>query len=295
VSDTKVFEQARPRLLGLAYRITGSLADAEDAVQDTWLAWSAQQQSADPNEMIHNPTAWLTTVCTRRCLDMLRSAHRSRVDYVGAWLPEPVQTVAEQELTQELATTLTTAFLLMLERLSPKERAAYLLYEIFDNSYQDIARTLNLTESYCRKLVSRAKIAVEQSKVRHQTTADKQQQFISAFEAAITEGETGALSALLADDVRLSADGGGKVATIREVLSGRDDVLSFIHKKLSQYWTGYQWQLRTLNGTCGVILTDGEAVVATLSFAYDENDKANNIFIVRNPDKIKNLAIVSMV
>src|SRR3546814_163350 len=150
------FESRRRQLTGLAYRILGTLAEAEDAVQDTFLKWREADQDA-----IDNPAAWLTTACTRRCLDLLRSARRRRVDYVGAWLPEPVHTVADDtpESAAELASSLSTAFLLLLERLSPKERAAYLLHEIFDRPYPEVAAALGLHEAACRKLVSRAKAA----------------------------------------------------------------------------------------------------------------------------------------
>ncbi|WP_425450384.1 sigma-70 family RNA polymerase sigma factor [Virgifigura deserti] len=145
--DALVFEETRPRLLGLAYRILGSRADTEDAVQDTFLKW----RKAD-RDKIETPAAWLTTICTRRCLDLLRSAHKSRVDYVGAWLPEPIHTPIDDgtENTLSLASSLTTAFLLMLERLTPKEWAAYLLHDIFDVSYAEVAETLDIRESTCR-------------------------------------------------------------------------------------------------------------------------------------------------
>ena len=150
------FEAARPRLLGLAYRILGSRADAEDAVQDTYIKWLDSDRAA-----IENPAAWLTTVCTRRCLDLSRAAHRTRIDYVGAWLPKPIQTAINPEAERDIerAESLTTTFLLMLERLSPKERATYLLREVFDTDYPEIAETLALQEAACRKLVSRAKRA----------------------------------------------------------------------------------------------------------------------------------------
>ena len=148
------FEKARPALLGLAYRMLGSVADAGDAVQDTFVKWS----SAD-REKIDNQRAWLTTTCTHRCLDILRAAHRTRVNYVGAWLPEPIHTSVDRDIDGELdlADSLSTAFLLLLERLSPKERAAFLLHEVLDQSYTEIAATLGMREAACRKLVSRAK------------------------------------------------------------------------------------------------------------------------------------------
>ena len=148
--DPTPFESRRRHLLGLAYRILGSVAEAEDAVQDTFLRWRAADRDA-----IANPAAWLTTACTRRSLDLLKSARRTRVDYVGTWLPEPVRTAAEEtpESSLELASSLSTAFLLLLERLSPKERAAYLLHEIFEQPYPDVAAALGLQEATCRKLV----------------------------------------------------------------------------------------------------------------------------------------------
>ena len=158
------FEAARPRLLGLAYRILGSRADAEDAVQDTYIKWLDSDRAA-----IENPADWLTTVCTRRCLDLSRAAHQTRIDYVGAWLPEPIQTAINPEAERDIerAELLTTTFLLMLERLLPKERAAYLLRKVFDTDYPEIAETLALQEAACRKLVSRANTRLGQTERRH--------------------------------------------------------------------------------------------------------------------------------
>lgn len=151
----ELFERSRRPLQGLAYRILGSWSDAEDAVQDTFLKWQAVDQGT-----IDNPAAWLTTICTRRCLDILRAAHRTRVEYVGTWLPEPLHTPVSDEMERniDLPTSLSMAFMLMLERLTPKERAAYLLYEVFDQPYAEVAAALGLAEAACRKLVSRARV-----------------------------------------------------------------------------------------------------------------------------------------
>ena len=201
------FEQVRPMLTGLAYRMLGSRADAEDAVQDTFLKWQAT-----PQDEIERPAAWLTTACTRRCIDLLRSAHRTRVDYVGPWLPEPIHTPVDDMSDLQLASSLTTAFLLMLERLTPKERAAYLLHEIFDIDYPEIATILEMQESACRKLVSRARANIDQDKVRHETPRERQRALLAAFETAVTSGEINTLATLLSEDIRLAADSGGKVA-----------------------------------------------------------------------------------
>lgn len=284
--EARIFEQHRQALLGLAYRILGSRADAEDAVQDTFLRW----RKADPDS-IGNPAAWLTTICTRRCIDMLRAAHRSRVEYVGAWLPEPVQTAADDNAEERLAlsSSLTTAFLLLLERLTPKERAAYLLREIFDLSYPEVARTLNIQESTCRKLVSRASAHVEQARVRHPTPADRQEELLAAFREAVEGGRTGRLAALLSSDIELHTDGGGKVPAALEVLRGKAAVLGFIAQVLHRFWTEYDWVPSVINGSRGALLAGDGHVAATLSFAYDEAGRATAIYIVRNPDKLARL------
>jgi RNA polymerase sigma factor (sigma-70 family) len=280
----EAFEQVRPMLTGLAYRMLGSRADAEDAVQDTFLKWQAA-----PKDEIERPAAWLTTACTRRCIDLLRSAHRTRVDYVGPWLPEPIHTPVEDMLDLQLASSLTTAFLLMLERLTPKERAAYLLHEIFDVDYPQIATILDMQESACRKLVSRARANIDQEKVRHETPRERQQQLLSAFETAVTSGEINTLAALLSEDVRLAADGGGKVPTIQRVLHGKAEVLEFIAQTSGPYWITCEWTGADINGGRGIILRREGATVASLSFTFDADGRATDIYVMRNPDKLARL------
>lgn len=279
----EAFEQARPALLGLAYRILGSHADAEDAVQDTFLKWQANDRSD-----IDTPGAWLTTVCTRHCLDLLRAADRARVDYIGPWLPEPLQTANDDapEHASALASSLTTAFLLALQRLTPKERAAYLLHEIFDMPYPDVARTLELQEPACRQLVSRARTHIEQAKVRHVTPPERQRQLLAAFGAAIATGSVDALAGLLSDDVRLSADGGGKASAARRVMHGREEVLRFIQAGLHAWLSTDDLQQATINGNGGFVVRQEGAIIAAMSFAYDEAGRLVDVFIMRNPDKL---------
>ncbi|WVT73424.1 RNA polymerase sigma factor SigJ [Sinorhizobium chiapasense] len=281
----QIFEQARPRLLGLAYRILGSRADAEDAVQDTFLKWREIDRAA-----IETPAAWLTTACTRRCLDLLKAAHRKRVDYVGAWLPEPIHTASEDNAEEKLvlSSSLTTAFLLMLERLTPKERAAYLLHEIFGQPYDEVAETLDMQEAAARKLVSRAKTNIGLEKARHQTPRERQDALLSAFHQAIHGGNVAGLSALLSADVKLTADGGGKVATVLGVLSGKETVLAFIIDRLTEYWAHYTWEIGDINGGRGIVLRDEakNEIAATVAFGYDGDGNVDDIFIMRNPDKL---------
>jgi RNA polymerase sigma-70 factor, ECF subfamily len=282
----EVFEQVRPSLLGLAYRILGSRADAEDAVQDTFIKWQNAEKAT-----IETPAAWLTTACTRRCIDLLRSAHRSRVDYVGSWLPEPIHTPIEHgaEAAMSLDASLSTAFLLMLERLTPKERAAYLLHEIFEMPYPDIARTLDIQEATCRKLVSRARQNVERSNVRHVTPLDRQEELLAAFETALTGGGTDHLTALLSDDIELCVDSGGKVPSILRVLHGKQEVLDFL-ARARQWWSPYRRDSADLNGGRGLVFREGPQATLSISFAYDENGTATNIYIMRNPDKLGGLS-----
>lgn len=281
----QIFEEARPRLLGLAYRILGSRADAEDAVQDTFLKWQEVDRAS-----IDTPAAWLTTACTRRCLDLLKAAHRKRVDYVGAWLPEPIHTASDDNAEEKLALTssLTTAFLLMLERLTPKERAAYLLHEIFGQPYDEVAETLDMQETAARKLVSRAKTNIGLEKARHQTPRERQDELLSAFHSAIHGGNVTGLSALLSDDVKLTADGGGKVATVLGVLAGKETVLAFIVDRLTEYWSHYVWEIGDINGGRGIVLRDEakNEIAATVAFGYDGDGNVNDIFIMRNPEKL---------
>jgi RNA polymerase sigma factor (sigma-70 family) len=282
-SDASVFEQARPRLLGLAYRILGSRADAEDAVQDAFIKWQGVDRDA-----IDNPDGWLTTVCTRRCIDMLQAAHRTRVDYVGTWLPEPVYTVTADDDALELSSSLSTAFLLMLERLTPKERAAYLLHDILDMPYEDVAKTLDMEEPACRKLISRARQNIERDKVRHITPLAQQEKLLAAFQDAVSGGDMNRFATLLSDDIELSVDSGGKVSAIARTLHGKADILEFL-ENAQRWWYTYRWVEMDLNGGRGVVLIgDGEPITA-MSFAYDEEGRATNIYVVRNPDKLARL------
>lgn len=278
------FDAHRARLFGIAYRILGSRADAEDVVQDCWLKWQAA------GAQVENPAAWLTTVATRRAVDVLRAAQRARVDYVGEWLPEPVltDTAATPEEAVELSSSLSTAFLLLLERLSPKERAAFLLHEIFGSSYADVADTLGVAEPACRKLVSRAKAHVSAPVARYRPPAEQQAQMLAAFQAAVLSGEPRQLATLLAEDVALRADGGGKATAIPTALVGAD-VIGFATKGLSRWWAQQGWTMAELNGQLGWLLTEGATLVAAVTFGYGPDGRIAAIQVMRNPDKLDGL------
>jgi len=287
VSDDRLFEESRRRLTGLAYRILGSLAEAEDAVQDTFVKWTEADGTA-----IDSPQAWLTTVCTRRCLDLLRAARRTRVDYVGAWLPEPVHSVSDDtpETSLELASSLSTGFLLLLERLSPRERAAYLLHEIFDQSYAEVAAALGLQEPACRKLVSRAKAAVGRPAIRYTASLDRQETMLAGFRDALASGRTDRLAALLSQEIALNADGGGRASAIARTLHGKVEVLDFVTGPLRGFWADYELRVADINGGRGLLLLTADGLLtAAVTFGYDGDGRVDGIFIMRNPDKLVRL------
>ncbi|EMB2733496.1 RNA polymerase sigma factor SigJ [Serratia marcescens] len=281
-----LFESRRAFLIGLAYRILGSLADAEDAVQDTYIKWL----HADRHSIL-NPAAWLTTVCTRRCLDLLRAAQQARVDYVGIWLPEPIQTAAAKtpEQTLELSSSLSTAFMLLLERLTPRERAAYLLHDIFDLPYADLAMTLGGEETACRKLVSRAREKVGRPEERNTQPTERQEALLIAFKTAVETADIEPLSTLLSEDVKLSADGGGKVPANLAELVGKRDVLEFIGGKLPVFWRAYLWQHALINGVPGALLSEQGRITASVSLSLNAEGRLAQVFIVRNPSKLSQL------
>ena len=290
-SDLTTFENIRPKLTGIAYRILGSLSDAEDAVQDTFLKWASSDRTT-----ILNPSGWLVTACTRRCIDMRRMGDRSRVDYVGAWLPEPIQISVESDAEREveLSSSLSMAFLMMLDRLTPKERAAFLLHDIFEFSHADVAETLETSESNSRKLVSRARSNVGREIVRHTASPDQQMAFLSAFKLAVTEGKIEELSQMLATDARLSADGGGKVPTILETIEGAIPLCKFVSSDLRRFWADHEWLMLNLNGMQGAVIRYEGSTVAALSFAFDDNGMIQEIYIIRNPDKLTHLDAVNI-
>ena len=284
---TEAFEAARARLRSLAYRMLGSVADAEDAVQDTYVKWRAADHAG-----IDNPEAWLVAVCTRRCLDLLRRAQRARTDYVGLWLPEPLLGEAPpiQDDGLELAESLTTAFLLLLERLTPVERAAYLLREVFDYDYREVAAMLNKSEPASRQIVARAKKRVGQRAARATVPAARQELLLETFLAALESGRADQLERVLARDVELWGDGGGKVpAGGLQVIKSAERVAAFLAQVWQLHWRDYQLERAPVNGTPGLFLRHDGTVVGALSLASDEAGRCAGIYVVRNPDKLKHI------
>jgi RNA polymerase sigma-70 factor (ECF subfamily) len=294
------FEPYRRRLLGLAYRMLGSVADAEDAVQETYLRWHATDRDS-----VSAPRAFLMTTTTRICLDMLSSARARREEYVGPWLPEPVVDTAAlaPDSRTELAEDLSFALLLILDRLSPLERGAFLLHDVFDFSFGEVATALTRSEAACRQLATRARAHVRAARPRGTAppprpdeAAAKHAQLISAFAAATQSGDLKTLRDLLASDVRVVTDGGGKVRAALNVIEGADRAAQFLvevtRKRPDAWWRDdFTVRFATVNGLPGLIVEAPEGAVQTAAFDID-GDVIRALYVVRNPDKLRHLARV---
>ncbi len=294
------FEPYRRRLLGLAYRMLGSMADAEDAVQETYLRWHGADR-----DRVSDPRAFLMTTTTRICLDMLTSARARREEYVGPWLPEPVVDTAAltPDSRTELAEDLSIALLLILDQLSPLERAAFLLHDVFDFSFSEVAAALERSEAACRQLAARARAHVRAARPRGATPPParsggidaKHAQLLSAFMAATQSGDLNALTQLLASDVRIWSDGGGKVRAALDVIDvGAERAARFLigaaRPHPGQWWRqDFTVRFATINGLPGIIVDAPEGPVQTAAFEI-EGDVVRALYVVRNPDKLRHLA-----
>ena len=293
------FEPYRRRLIGLAYRMLGSMADAEDAVQETYLRW----HEAD-RDNVSNPRAFLMTTTTRICLDMLKSARARREEYVGPWLPEPVLDTAAlaPDSRTELAEDLSFALLLTLDRLSPLERAAFLLHDVFDFSFNEVSGALERSEAACRQLAARARAHVREVRPRGATVPParsgeidaKHAQLLSAFMAATQAGDLNAMKELLASDVRIVTDGGGKVRSALEVIEGADravrSIVEATRKRADTWWReDFKMRFAIINGLPGLIVDSPEGAVQTAAIEI-EGGVIRAMYVVRNPDKLRHLA-----
>jgi RNA polymerase sigma-70 factor (ECF subfamily) len=275
------FEAERPRLRALAYRMLGTLGDAEDAVQDTYLRWHGTDRTA-----VRTPQAWLVSACTRICIDRLRRARTERAAYTGPWLPEPM--VVETQDSPALDGTLSLAFLVMLERLSPAERAAWLLHEAFEYDYPEIARALDKSEAACRQLVSRARRHLKDSRPRFAPDRASADALAVRFAHACASGDRTAALALLAPDAELWSDGGGKALAALNIIRGADRVMRFMIGISGKQPPGLRTRPARVNGMPGLIGHVDGAPLFTLSLDIVA-DRIAGVYIVRNPDKLRHL------
>jgi len=273
------FDPLRPRLIRIAYRMLGSVADAEDVVQEAFLRWLGTDRTA-----IREPEAFLRRVVTRLCLDQLKSARVRRETYIGPWLPEPV--IEEKDVDDDI----TLPLMLALERLSPLERAAFLLHDVFGVEFDEIATTIGRDPAACRQLASRARSHVRAARPRFEVSEEQGMAIAHAFFEASRSGDMTALGALLADDVAMHADGGGVRSAAPAVIASANHVLK-LHAGLAQLFKRHGSQLlryAMINGLPGFVTLEADGLIQTTAFDVQDGRIAA-IYVVRNPDKLRHL------
>jgi RNA polymerase sigma-70 factor (ECF subfamily) len=278
---TTLFEHERPRLKRLAYRMLGSVSEAEDVVQDAWLRWDRAGGEAD------NPQAWLVQAVTRLALDRLKSARARRETYVGPWLPEPlIEAITDDPV--ERAEDVSVAFLLALERLSPLERAVFLLHDVFDQDYAAVGAALGKSEPAVRQLASRARTHVRDARPRFTVSDDRATRLAAAFLDASNRNDTAALTRLLAEDAVLISDGGGKRPAALRPMVGRDDVMLLLKGLASRGTFPSAGAMRParVNGLPGVILEAADGLTIIAVEPDETGDRIAAIYIMRNPEKL---------
>ncbi len=281
--DEAAFEQERPRLIGLAYRITGSRSTAEDVVQDAWLRW----QRVEPGT-VERPAAWLTTVTSRLALDQLKSARHTRETYVGPWLPEVANAEPGPAEQAELAESVTIGFLAVLERLGPTERVVFLLADVFSLPYDQIALVVDRSPTACRQIASRARTRVREGAPRYAPTTDDAWQVAIAFLTAAQAGDLDSLVSLLADDALAISDGGAEHhAARRPIIAER--IPRFAANLTARAPEGTEFQLQLINGQPGIVCLLAGEVFQTVSFAVADG-LVQRIWTIRNPAKLATLA-----
>jgi RNA polymerase sigma-70 factor, ECF subfamily len=286
-TQTSSFAALRPRLFGIAYRMLGVRADAEDVLQDAWLRWREADHAA-----LQSAEAWLVTVVTRLAIDRLRAAKVEREAYVGEWLPEPIVEVDERtpESLLEFASDVSVAFLHLLERLGPEERAAFLLRQVFDYDYGEVAEMLGKREPAVRQMVHRAAERVRQERPRFSVPAEQHRDLLRKFIAAAQSGQRAAIRALLADDVVALGDGGGKVASVAGGMHGGERVTNLYWAHALHLGPRLQYRVASINGEPGLLrYIDGR--LESANAVVTDGGRIVAIYAVRNPDKLANVRL----
>jgi RNA polymerase sigma-70 factor (ECF subfamily) len=277
-----VFAALRRRLFSIAYRMLGVRADAEDVVQDAWLRWNGTDRTA-----VQSPEAWLVTAVTRLSIDRMRAARAEREAYAGFWLPEPLVEVDERspELLAEQASELSMALMWVLERLSPEERAAFVLRQAFDQDYADVAAVLGKSEAACRQLVHRAAERVRHERARFEVPRAAHKALLDKFMQAARDGDRAAMKSLFADDVHIVGDGGGKVPSFGKIISGSQRLADLYFAGFRRYGSQVEYRPVTINGEPGLLRYIGGELESAQAFAFD-GERIAAIYAVRNPDKL---------
>jgi len=287
-------EQLRPRAFAIAYRMLGSVSEAEDVVQEALLRL---HRAEERGEEISSPRSWLATVVTRLALDELRSARARREVYVGEWMPEPLVTDGEDDpaARAEMTDSLSLAFLVLLESLTPEQRAAFLLHDVFDYPYAEVATVLDKSEEAVRQLAVRARRQVEQRRPRFETSSERREELADRFFAAAREGELAGLETLLADEVVLHGDGGGKAPALARALQGRNRVARTLANwmRVMKRFEGLSFRRLTLNGQPGALTVDRDGRVLN-ALALDIADgQIQEIRSLVTPEKLGHLGEVA--
>jgi RNA polymerase sigma-70 factor (ECF subfamily) len=281
-----LFEEHRRLLFGIAYRMLGSVADAQDMVQETYLRW--QQATGEP---IRSPRAWLTTVVTRLCLNHLQLARVQRETYVGSWLPEPLvdEQTSDPADTSQLADSLSLAFLVLLESLSPTERAVFILREGFDCEFSDIARIVEKSEANCRQILARARKRIDERRPRFDASRTDAEKLVAPFVAALRNGDLETMLAHMSENIVLVADGGAKPGALLRPLHGAKPVArAMIQATRKHGVTEAEMRAATINGLPGFVrFQDGHAQ-AVLAFGI-VGGRIEAVFVISNPDKLRHL------
>jgi RNA polymerase sigma-70 factor (ECF subfamily) len=281
--EAAVFEAQRRHLTGLAYRMLGSLAEAQDIVQEAYLRWHRTDR-----ERVANPRAYLSRTVVRLCLDHIKSARARHEHYVGPWLPEPVLDHAALA-ADDYADDLSMALMLTLERLSPLERASFLLHDVFDVEFDEVAETLGRSPASCRQLATRARAQVRASRPRFRPSQQECERLTAAFGVAAQSGDTHALAELLAEDVTFYSDAGGKAPGAQRPVTGRDKVMRLISGLTKKGLPGIRAvRVAQINGSPGFIIERDSGDVFTMVFDFRDG-VIGNIYLVINPDKLRHL------
>jgi RNA polymerase sigma-70 factor (ECF subfamily) len=287
VTDSNPILDYRPLHFSIAYRMIGSAADAEDAVQETYLRW---HRASREGVEIRSPKGWLTTTVSRVCLDQLTSARAKREQYIGPWLPEPLAGAAP-DVAESVADfdSLSLAFMVMLESLGPKERAVFLLHDVFGYDFASVGDIVGESDAYCRQLAKRARAHVTERRPRFALDPEHQRLLTAQFLRAADEGDMPALIETLAEDVVVYSDGGGKVNAARKPVAGREKVALFLTNLRRLAPAGTTFRIEVINGQPGIVtLVDG-VVVNVVTFDIGESG-IRTIYIVVNPDKLRRFA-----
>lgn len=288
-AGTALFERHRSRLFGLAYRMLGTPADAEDVLHDAWLRLNEQDPAA-----LDDPEAWLVTVTTRLALDRLRRAKVEREQYTGPWLPEPLAPDADRpDATAEREESLTLSFLLLLERLGPEERAAFLLHDVFDYGHAEAAAILGIAEDACRQRVHRARRRLREDRPRFSVDHAAQRRMLQRFVEAMAEPTLDTLRALFAEDAIHLSDGGGVVRATLRPLHGAER-LARLYLQLAKHFREplFHHEMVTLNGAPALLLHDGKTVSSAM-WIECEGDRITAIHALRHPAKLAHLMPVA--